>query len=99
MRHVLAVVTAVAAATVAVSLHAQSIFTVAGGGTTNGRLATTLSLHDVGGMTTDAQGNIYFSETSGNFVHRVDIRSGTLTVVAGIGGGSYSGDGGPATPE
>jgi sugar lactone lactonase YvrE len=97
MRHVLAVVTAVAAATVAVSLHAQSIFTVAGGGTTNGRLATTLSLHDVGGMTTDAQGNVYFSETSGNFVHRLDIQSGTLTVVAGIGGGSYSGDGGPAT--
>jgi len=32
MRHVSAVVTAVFAATVAVSLHGQSIFTVAGGG-------------------------------------------------------------------
>lgn len=97
MRHVQAVVTALAAATVAVSLHAQSIFTVAGGGTTNGRAATTLSLHDVGGIATDPQGNVYFSETSGNFVHRLDIQSGTLTVFAGNGGGSFSGDGAAAT--
>ncbi|HEX3583272.1 MAG TPA: hypothetical protein VH087_15995, partial [Thermoanaerobaculia bacterium] len=97
MRHVLAVVTAVAGATVAVSLHGQSIFTYAGGGTTDGRAATTLALHDVGGMTTDPQGNVYFSETSGNFVHRLDVATGTLTVYAGNGGGSFSGDGGPAT--
>ncbi|HEX3109981.1 MAG TPA: hypothetical protein VHU41_12885, partial [Thermoanaerobaculia bacterium] len=97
MRHVRAVVTAVFAATVAVSLHAQSIFTIAGGGTTNGRAATTLALHDVGGMTTDPQGNVYFSETSGNVVHRLDVQSGTLTDVAGNGGGSFSGDGGSAT--
>ncbi|HEY2090390.1 MAG TPA: hypothetical protein VGJ81_00745 [Thermoanaerobaculia bacterium] len=97
MRHVLAVVAALAAATVAVSLHAQSIFTIAGGGTTNGRAATTLSLHDIGGMATDPQGNVYFSETSGNFVHRLEVQSGTLTVVAGNGGGSFSGDGGAAT--
>src|SRR6185369_15537796 len=65
--------------------------------TTNGRPATTLALHDIGGMTTDAKGNVHFSETSGHFVHRLDVQSGTLTVVAGNGGGSFSGDGGPAT--
>jgi sugar lactone lactonase YvrE len=97
MRHISAVAAALVAGALGVSLHAQSIFTFAGGGTTNGRPATTLSLHDVGGMATDPQGNVYFSETSGNFVHRLDVGSGTLTVFAGNGGGSFSGDGGAAT--
>ncbi len=87
----------IAAAAVCLSVEAQSIFTFAGGGTTDGRIATTLALHDVAGIATDAQGNVYFSEATGNVVHRLDVKSGTLTVFAGNGGGSFSGDGGAAT--
>lgn len=97
MRNICRVVAAVAAAAMTVSLEAQSIFTVAGGGSTDGRIATTLSLGGVGGIATDAQGNVYFSEPGRNVVHRLDVASGTLNIYAGNSGGSFSGDGGRAT--
>lgn len=76
---------------------AQSIFTVAGGGTTNGRPATSLFLRGVGGFAFDASGNVFFSEPQRNVVHRLDVTTGILTIYAGNGGGSFAGDNGPAT--
>ena len=50
----------------------------------------------------DAAGNLYLSEVRSHRVRRVDAGTGSITTVAGsgpagVGKGSYSGDGGPAT--
>jgi hypothetical protein len=42
-------------------------------------------------------GYLYVASSWSNRVYRVDITSGTATVVAGTGTGGFSGDGGPAT--
>jgi len=77
-----------------------TISTVAGNGrwsaTADGTSATGAALEGVGGVTVDASGALYFSETSLNRVRRVDPRTGALTTVAGAGIYGYSGDGGPA---
>lgn len=75
----------------------QSIFTVAGGGLTDQQSAVSLALRGVGGIVLDSAGNLYFSETDGQVVQRVDLATGRITIVAGNGGGTFGGDGGPAT--
>ena len=45
----------------------------------------------------DAEGNLFFSDTSNHAIRRVDGRSGTITTVAGDGTAGFSGDGGIAT--
>jgi sugar lactone lactonase YvrE len=86
----LAVTTAIA--------HAQSIVTVAGGGTSSqdGLPAKNVILTAVLGLAADRDGNIYISEPDANVVHRVNIADGTISIYAGNGGGTLSGDGGPA---
>jgi len=51
---------------------------------------------NVGGVTEDPQGNIYFSDLTTNRVFRVD-GNGILTTYAGSDTVGYAGDGGPAT--
>ncbi|HSP17229.1 MAG TPA: hypothetical protein VLV78_20975 [Thermoanaerobaculia bacterium] len=80
----------------AIPLAAQSIFTVAGGGSTNQQSATAVTLRDVRGIAVDSAGNIYFSESDGHVVQRVDPKTGLISVYAGNGGGTFGGDGGPA---
>ncbi|HEY3053229.1 MAG TPA: hypothetical protein VGK04_07560 [Thermoanaerobaculia bacterium] len=80
----------------AIPLVAQSIFTVAGGGSTNQQSATAVPLRDVRGLAVDSAGNIYFSESDGHVVLRVDPTNGRISVYAGNGGGSFGGDGGLA---
>ncbi len=46
-------------------------------------------------LTRDAGGNILMSD--GGVLRRYDISTGLSSVFAGVGGGGYSGDGGPAT--
>ncbi|HEY8713171.1 MAG TPA: hypothetical protein VIM68_09870, partial [Thermoanaerobaculia bacterium] len=41
-------------------------------------------------------GNIYFSESDGHVIQRVDPKTGRISVYAGNGGGSFGGDAGPA---
>jgi len=78
------------------SLHAQSIQTVAGGGTLDGSLATEVGLYGPRGLAFDAAGNLYIAQGDGSQVVRVDRATGTVRTVAGNGGAGFSGDGAPA---
>src|SRR5438552_1888933 len=55
--------------------------------------ATSISIGHPTGIAVDASGNIYF--TGASVVFKLDS-SGMVTRIAGMGGGGYSGDGGPA---
>lgn len=75
---------------------AQSILTYAGGGTRDGLQAKAIVLTGPYGLATDTKGNLYIAEESGSSVQRVNLATGVIARFAGNGGGSYSGDGGPA---
>ena len=49
------------------------------------------------GITIGPDGALYICEVDANVVHRLDLKTHQLTVVAGNGQKGYSGDGGPAT--
>jgi len=76
------------------------ITTVAGTGVfgygADGILATESQLAQPNDVTTDAVGNIYFSDSAYGRVRRIDATTGIISTVAGIGGSGFSGDGGPA---
>ncbi len=83
------------------SLHAcvasaQSIFTVAGGGSDQGQLALDVPTHGPRGMLLDKSGNLYFVEVGAGRVRRVDAATTRVFDVAGNGGSGFSGDGGRA---
>jgi sugar lactone lactonase YvrE len=71
----------------------QSIFTVAGGGSDDGRPATQASLAGPAGVTLDAAGNLFIADSENHRVRRVDAVTGTITTFAGNGAASSSGDG------
>ncbi len=48
-------------------------------------------------MVPDNKGNVYIADASNHLIHKLNIASGILTVVAGNGSYGYSGDGGMAT--
>ncbi len=58
--------------------------------------ATTVPLLLPGGLAYDAQGDLFFAETSNHVVRRVSA-TGVLTTVAGTGVQGFAGDGGPAS--
>jgi sugar lactone lactonase YvrE len=79
------------------------ITTVAGNGTLgyagdNGP-ATKASLNSPYGVAVDAFGNLLIADATNNVIRRVDSGTGIITTVAGdfAHGGTFSGDGGPAT--
>jgi sugar lactone lactonase YvrE len=61
----------------------------------DGGPATQASISILYGLTVDASGNLYFSDTAFHRVRMVD-RDGIITTVAGTGTPGFSGDGGPA---
>ena len=68
----------------------------------DGVAATLAQLDGPEGVALDSHENIYIADQNNNRIRRVDAITGIITTVAGIGptsglGGSYSGDGGPAT--
>ena len=68
----------------------------------DGGPATAALFDGVEGVSLDSHGNIYVADQYNNRIRRIDAVTGIVTTVAGIGptsglGGSYSGDGGPAT--
>lgn len=76
--------------------HGQSILTVAGGGTDDGRLATEVHLLSPWGLAVDPDGTIWISDAYDNRVRRVDGPTGRISTIGGNGIASSSGDGGPA---
>ena len=50
----------------------------------------------LGPMALDEGGNAYFLSEHSSQVFRLNVHSGLLAVVAGVGGGGFEGDGGPA---
>ncbi|MBI2355311.1 MAG: hypothetical protein HYV06_09830, partial [Deltaproteobacteria bacterium] len=79
------------------AVYAQSIFTVAGGGTDDGRPATVAGLSYPSGVAVDAAGNLYIADSFTNRIRRVAAGRGIITTVAGNGSEGFSGDGGAAT--
>ncbi len=75
---------------------AQSILTVAGGGTDDGKPATQAAVNAIG-VAVDGSGNVYVVDYANNRIRKVSAADGTISTIAGRGGYGYSGDGGPAT--
>jgi adhesin/invasin len=77
------------------------ITTYAGTGTPestgDGGLATGATLKHPYALTVDKAGSLYLSDVAANKVRRIDQTTGVITTIAGTGGASFSGDGGPAT--
>lgn len=77
------------------------ITTVAGNGTAgaggDGGAATSASLNSPQGVALDSVGNIYVSDRSNHRIRKITVATGVITTVAGTGGNSFTGDGGPAT--
>lgn len=76
------------------------ITTVAGNGTSgfsgDGGLATAAQLHSPQGLAADAAGNLFIDD--GNYrIRKVDVATGIITTIAGIGVTGQAGDGGLAT--
>ena len=63
----------------------------------DGVAATAASIFLPGGITEDAAGNLYISDTNNNRVRRVDAQTGLISTIAGTGTPAFSGDGGLAT--
>jgi uncharacterized protein (TIGR03437 family) len=75
-----------------------TISTVAGGAPLpNSIPGTSASLYNPASVAVDKSGNIFFADTVGHVVLRVDAITANLTVVAGNGMYGFSGDNGPAT--
>lgn len=77
------------------------ITTVAGTGVAGtggvGGPAVNAQLYTPVGMALDTAGNLIIADCGNNRVVRIDAATGVLTLVAGNGAASFSGDGGPAT--
>jgi sugar lactone lactonase YvrE len=77
------------------------IYTVAGYGTSgysgDGGIATAAQLGYFYQMAVDAAGNIYFGDKTNNRIRKVDGKTGIIRTIAGTGGSSAVGDGGPST--
>jgi sugar lactone lactonase YvrE len=85
--------------------NAQRIITCFAGNDTlgysgDGLLATAAEENQPASLARDAAGNIYIGEGNGCVIRKVNITTGIITTIAGLGGSSncgYSGDGIPAT--
>jgi uncharacterized protein (TIGR03437 family) len=66
------------------------------GNSGNGGPAAAALFDTIGGLAADKAGNVYISDWFQNVIRRV-TPDGTINAFAGTGGGSYTGDGGPAT--
>ncbi|HYS54496.1 MAG TPA: hypothetical protein VER58_12130 [Thermoanaerobaculia bacterium] len=81
---------------IALNARAQSIITVAGGGSDDGQLATDISLFGPRGLAFDSAGRLYVVERFQGIIRRIDLQSGKVETIAGRGAAGFGGDGGPA---
>ena len=68
-----------------------------GGYSGDGGPATSASLNLPGEIAFDTNGNLFIADSQNGRIRRVDASTGIITTVAGNGGFTFSGDGGPAT--
>jgi streptogramin lyase len=85
----------------AAHLPAATIDTIAGTGKPghagDGGKATEALIRDPFHCDLDGKGGLYIAEAAGQCIRKVDLKTGLISTVAGIGAKGYSGDGGPAT--
>ncbi len=62
----------------------------------DGGQATDASITWVGDFKFDRDGNLFFTDIANHRVRKIDLRTGTITAVAGTGRRGFAGDGGPA---
>src|SRR5581483_2073139 len=86
----------VCSAAICAAAWAQSIQTVAGGGTDDGRSALAAGLQNPIGVAFDSTGNFYIADYGNNRIRKVSAATGIITTVAGNGTQGFTGDGGPA---
>ena len=87
-----------------VSAETGTITTIAGNGTItetgfplgDGGAATSATLNNPNGLTTDSAGNVYIADTGNNRIRKISS-AGVISTIAGTGSAGYSGDGGAAT--
>jgi trimeric autotransporter adhesin len=76
------------------------ITTVVGTGsagyTGDGGLASAAKINLPSAIAFDSSGNLYISDSSNFVIRKVNLATGVITTIAGIGQSGYSGDGGPA---
>ena len=70
--------------------------TGAEGYTGDGGSATWATLSKPEGVGVDRDGNVYIADTNNHVVRKVDIGTGLITTIAGVGVKGYTGDGGDA---
>jgi len=84
-----------------VSVSTGRISTIAGNGVAgfsgDGGPATAAQLNFPSAVALDHAGNLYIADTRNNRIRKIDVLTGNISTVAGIGVNSYSGDGGAAT--
>jgi len=77
------------------------ITTIAGNGTQgysgDGALATAAKLYNPAGLAFDRVGNLFFADAYNSCIRKINLSTGIITTVAGVGTLGFSGDGGPAT--
>jgi DNA-binding beta-propeller fold protein YncE len=100
VRFLPALITALAAA-LPLAASAATIDTVAGTGergySGDGGPATRATLDQPFHCDLDGKGALYVAEANNHCVRKVDLKTGTLTTIAGTGKKGFSGDGGSAT--
>src|SRR5581483_7513908 len=73
----------VCSAAICAAAWAQSIQTVAGGGTDDGRSALAAGLQNPIGVAFDSTGNFYIADYGNNRIRKVSAATGIITTVAG----------------
>jgi sugar lactone lactonase YvrE len=67
------------------------------GATGDGGPATAATLNLPNGVFVDRSGNLYVADSGNHLIRRVDVTTGNITTIAGLGVPGFSGDGGLAT--
>src|SRR5436305_5824235 len=77
----------------ALTTQAQSIITIAGGGTVDGQKLSDVLVNGASGLAFGAAGNLLVTLSSGGQVLRIDAATGVVKAVAGNGAAGLTGDG------